>query len=49
MLRPIPIPSKALKAQNGNTLWEELQEHYVRGVRLFDIWQQARPAIDEQR
>ena len=37
MLRPIPIPLKALKAQNGNTLWEELQEHYAPSVRLFDI------------
>ena len=49
MLRPIPIPSKALKALSGNTLWEELQEHYALSVRLFDIWQQARPTIDGQR
>ena len=49
MLRPIPIPLKAIKALSGNTLWEELQEHYALSVRLFDIWQQARPAIDEQR
>ena len=49
MLRLIPIPLKAIKALSGNTLWEELQEYYVHGVRLLDIWQQARPAIDEQQ
>ena len=38
MLRLIPIPLKAIKALSGNTLWEELQEHYVRDVRLLDIW-----------
>ena len=38
---------------SGRTLWEELQWHYNHGVAEVDdfvnIWQQAKPYIDEQR
>ena len=38
---------------SGRTLWEELQYCYRRGVSevedFVDIWQRARPVIDEQR
>ena len=41
------------RLKSGNTLWEELQLRYARGVKevedFTDIWQKARPAIDEQR
>ena len=41
------------RLKSGNTLWEELQLRYARGVKevedFVDIWQQAKPAIDEQR
>ena len=41
------------RLKSGNTLWEELQLHYARGVKevedFIDIWHQAKPAIDEQR
>ena len=39
--------------KSGNTLWEELQLHYNRGVKevedFYAIWQEAKPVIDEQR
>ena len=38
---------------SGRTVWEELQYRYQRGVSevedFYAIWQQAKPAIDEQR
>jgi alpha-glucuronidase len=38
---------------SGRTLWEEMQYRYERGVDevkgFIDIWQQARPYVDEQR
>ena len=38
---------------SGRTIWEELQYRYQRGVSEVEdfnaIWQQAKPAIDEQR
>ena len=41
------------RLKSGNTLWEELQERYARGVKEVEdfcrIWQEAKPAIDEQR
>ena len=41
------------RLKSGNTLWEELQERYARGVKEVEdfiyIWQQAKPTIDEQR
>ena len=39
--------------KNGQTLWQNLQAHYQRGVseveRYCDIWQQMRPYIDAAR
>jgi len=41
------------RLKDGNTLWEDLQMHYNRGVGEVEdfvrIWQEAKPAIDEQR
>ena len=41
------------RLKSGNTLWEELQARYNRGVREVEdfvrIWQEAKPFIDEQR
>ena len=41
------------RLKSGNTLWEELQVRYDRGVREVEdfvrIWQEAKPYIDEQR
>lgn len=41
------------RLKSGNTLWEELQERYARGVKevedFYHIWQEAKPVIDEQR
>ena len=41
------------RMRSGRTLWEELQWHYNKGVAEVDdfvnIWQQAKPYIDEQR
>ena len=41
------------RMKDGNTLWEDLQMHYNRGVSEVEdfcrIWQQAKPEIDEQR
>ena len=41
------------RVKSGNTLWEELQERYVRSVKevedFYRIWQEAKPTIDEQR
>ena len=41
------------RLKSGNTLWEELQERYARGVKEVEdfcrIWQEAKPTIDEQR
>ena len=41
------------RLKSGNTLWEELQERYARGVKEVEdfchIWQEAKLAIDEQR
>ncbi|MBO7069018.1 MAG: alpha-glucuronidase [Bacteroidaceae bacterium] len=41
------------RLKSGLTLWEELQKHYNHGVNEADdfinIWQQAKPYIDEQR
>ena len=41
------------RVKSGNTLWEELQERYARGVKevedFYRIWQEAKPTIDEQR
>ena len=41
------------RLKDGNTLWEDLQMHYNRGVSEVEdfvrIWQEAKPYIDEQR
>lgn len=41
------------RLKSGNTLWEELQARYARGVKEVEdfcrIWQEVKPAIDEQR
>ena len=41
------------RLKNGNTLWEEIQARYDRGVSEVEdfcrIWQEAKPLIDEQR
>ena len=41
------------RLKSGNTLWEELQARYDRGVSEVEdfcrIWQEAKPSIDEQR
>jgi len=41
------------RMRSGRTLWEEMQWHYNHGVAEVDcfinIWQQAKPYIDEQR
>ena len=41
------------RVKSGNTLWEEIQARYDRGVREVEdfcrIWQEAKPSIDEQR
>ena len=41
------------RLKSGNTLWEELQLRYTRGVNEVEdfvrIWQDAKPYIDEQR
>ena len=41
------------RLKSGNTLWEELQARYNRGVSEVEdfvrIWQEAKPAIDSQR
>ncbi len=41
------------RMKDGNTLWEDLQMHYNRGVSEVEdfcrIWQQAKPYVDEQR
>ena len=41
------------RLKSGNTLWEELQVRYARGVKEVEdfcrIWQEAKSAIDEQR
>ena len=41
------------RLKSGNTLWEELQARYNRGVREVEdfvrIWQESKPFIDEQR
>jgi alpha-glucuronidase len=41
------------RLKSGNTLWEELQARYNRGVKEVEdfvrIWQEAKPYIDEQR
>ncbi|MBQ9649463.1 MAG: alpha-glucuronidase [Prevotella sp.] len=41
------------RLKSGNTLWEELQVRYARGVKEVEdfchTWQEAKPAIDEQR
>lgn len=41
------------RMKDGNTLWEDLQMHYNRGVSEVEdfcrIWQQVKPEIDEQR
>jgi alpha-glucuronidase len=41
------------RMKSGLTLWEELQRHYNHGVAEVDdfvnIWQQAKPYIDQQR
>ena len=41
------------RMKDGNTLWEDLQMHYNRGVNEVEdfcrIWQQVKPEIDEQR
>ena len=41
------------RLKSGNTLWEELQARYDRGVREVEdfvrIWQETKPYIDEQR
>ena len=41
------------RVKSGNTLWEEIQARYDRGVREVEdfctIWQEAKPYIDEQR
>ena len=41
------------RMKDGNTLWEDLQMHYNRGVSEVEdfcrVWQQVKPDIDEQR
>ena len=41
------------RLKSGNTLWEEIQARYDRGVREVEdfckTWQEAKPFIDEQR
>ena len=41
------------RLKSGNTLWEELQARYDRGVHEVEdfvrIWQEAKPSIDNQR
>lgn len=41
------------RLKSGNTLWEELQKRYTRGVKEVEdfrqTWQEAKPFIDEQR
>ena len=41
------------RLKDGNTLWEEIQARYGRGVSEVEdfcrIWQEAKPYIDEQR
>ncbi len=41
------------RLKSGNTLWEEIQARYDRGVKevedFYAIWQEAKPNIDEQR
>ena len=41
------------RLKSGNTLWEEIQARYDRGVKevedFYTIWQEAKPYIDEQR
>lgn len=41
------------RLKSGNTLWEEIQIRYQRGVRevedFVDIWDSAKPDIDNQR
>ena len=41
------------RMKDGNTLWEDLQMHYNRGVSEVEdfcrIWRQVKPEIDEQR
>ena len=41
------------RMKDGNTLWEDLQMHYNRGVNEVEdfcrIWRQVKPEIDEQR
>ena len=41
------------RMNSGRTLWEEMQYRYERGVQEVEdfqrIWQEAKPAIDEQR
>ena len=41
------------RMKNGQTLWQNLQAHYNRGVgeveRYCEVWQQMRPYVDEQR
>ena len=41
------------RLKDGNTLWEDIQMHYNRGVSEVEdfcrIWQEAKPSIDEQR
>jgi len=41
------------RLNNGNTLWEEIQNRYKRGTQEVEdfcsIWKEAKPQIDEQR
>ena len=41
------------RMKDGNTLWEDMQMHYNRGVSEVEdfcrIWRQVKPEIDEQR
>ena len=41
------------RMKDGNTLWEDIQMHYNRGVSEVEdfcrIWQEAKPSIDGQR
>ena len=41
------------KMKNGNTLWQEMQSHYNRGVSEVEnfvrIWHSLKPHVDEQR
>jgi len=41
------------RLKSGNTLWEEMQLRYQRGVDevedFLKVWQKAKPAVDEQR